>query len=268
MHCGTGPMRLAFISIWIFFLIFSPWTLLDWHDANWGMIGWPMFAGSMFFLGHVFTLLAVRVGDVSLQNPLMGIKTLLVALFAVMLGIQQLETGLVFAALGMTLAIILLALPDKLQTDRPALTLFYTFLSCLFFAIFDLSIAVKAQAFGAPWTFLTVTMFVGALLSLSLMPFFRGGIKVLPPTAWKWIYLSGFMMALQCLFLAIFLAFTGKAAEGNIAYSTRGLWSVLLPLIIASQLQRTDTKMSRSTWIRRILGASIMSLSIYLLFQD
>ena len=66
-----------------------------------------MFAGSMFFLGHVFTLLAVRVGDVSLQNPLMGIKTLLVALFAVMLGIQQLETSLVFAALGMTLAIIL-----------------------------------------------------------------------------------------------------------------------------------------------------------------
>ena len=110
-------------------------------------------------------------------------------------------------------------------------------------------------------------MFVGALLSLSLKPFFRGGIKTLPRTAWKWIYISGFMMALQCLFLAIFLAFTGKAAEGNTAYSTRGLWSVLLPLIIASQLQRTDTKMSRSTWIRRIVGASIMSLSIYLLFQ-
>ena len=267
MHFGTGPIRLAFISIWIFFLIFLPWTVFDWHNANWGMIGWPIFAGSMFFLGHVFTLLAVRVGDVSLQNPLMGIKTLLVALFAVMLGIQQLETSLVFAALGMTLAIILLALPDKLQTDRPALTLFYTFLSCFFFALYDLCVAVKAQAFGAPWTFLTVTMFVGALLSLSLMPFFRRGIKVLPPTAWKWIYLSGFMMALQCLLLAIFLAFTGKAAEGNIAYSTRGLWSVLLPLIIASQLQRTDTKMSRSTWIRRILGASIMSLSIYLLFQ-
>ena len=132
MHCGTGPIRLAFISIWIFFLIFLPWTVFDWQDANWGMIGWPIFAGSMFFLGHVFTLLAVRVGDVSLQNPLMGIKTMLVALFAIMLGIQQLETGLVCAALGMTLAIILLALPDKLQTNRPALTLFYTFLSCFF----------------------------------------------------------------------------------------------------------------------------------------
>lgn len=267
MNRGAGLLRLAFVNNWIFLLVFAPMALMDWQSALWGAVGWPILTGTFFFLGHVFTFAAIRAGDVSLQTPLMGTKTIFVALLAIYFGVQELDGSIVFAAAGMTLAIITLAWPDKLQSNKPVTTVTLALLSSLFFAFSDISVAQNARDFGAPRTYLSITMLVNALLSFTLMPFFSEKLSALPKVSLKPLLISGAMMAGQALILNLFLAIDGRAAEANIAYSTRGLWSVVIPLLAVSWLIVSQPKMSRKVLMRRIIGAAIMTLSIVVLFR-
>ena len=267
MNRGAGLLRLAFVTNWMFLLIFGPLALLDWQKALWSAIGWPILTGVFFFLGHVFTFAAIRAGDVSLQTPLMGTKTIFVALLAIFLGVQELDGPIILAAAGMTLAIVTLAWPDKLQSNKPATTVALALLSSLFFAFSDISVAQNARDFGAPRTYLSITMLVNALLSFSLVPFFKEKLAAMPKVSLRPLLISGAMMAGQALLMNLFLALDGRAAEANIAYSTRGLWSVIIPLIGLGWLAGSQAKMSKRILLRRIIGAAIMTFSITMLFR-
>ena len=79
---GCGLLRSAFISNMALFGVFL--CALPFNDKapEWEHIGWALIAGICFFGGQVFTFLAIRSGDVSVQAPLMGVKVIFVAFFS------------------------------------------------------------------------------------------------------------------------------------------------------------------------------------------
>ena len=82
MEHGGGVLRSFFISNVAMALCFAPLLFFVEKPPNWQAVGWPLLTGGTFFLGQLFTILAIRVGDVSVQAPLMGTKVILVAVIS------------------------------------------------------------------------------------------------------------------------------------------------------------------------------------------
>ena len=82
---GCGLLRTAFVSNMVLFLVFICALPFNEKPPEWNYVGWPLVAGLCFFGGQVFTFVAIRSGDVSIQSPLMGVKVIFVALFSFIL---------------------------------------------------------------------------------------------------------------------------------------------------------------------------------------
>src|SRR5262245_8423307 len=76
-----------------------PSSTLWWHAA---------FAALLFFVGQIFTLLALNTGDVSVATPVLGLKILLVAVLAAVLIGDPIGARLWTAAALSSVAIALL----------------------------------------------------------------------------------------------------------------------------------------------------------------
>ena len=98
-------------------LVFLPLLVFDHTVADWSYWIWPLIGGVGFFLGQVFTVLAVRVGDVSVQTPLMGIKVLFVAAFSFMLDPAPIPIEAWLAA-GLA-AVVVFLISRSRNTDYP-----------------------------------------------------------------------------------------------------------------------------------------------------
>lgn len=264
---GAGILRFSVVSNWMMLGTFSlPLWWMD-RSVDWSAVGWPIAAGVCFFAGQVLTFAAIRTGDVSIQTPVMGTKVLFVGVLSVLLGVQSMNTGLWTAAACTTLAIALLGLTGGLRGHhRVGTSILLALGSALAFAGADVLMAGYSAAFGrAP--FLCAMMSVNALLSLMLVPFFKQGFSKIPPAAWPWLLAGAGLMAVQAFLLGWFFVTTGKVAEGNILYSSRGIWSVLIGALFAGMLKLPNEAMPRRTLALRIAGAALMSGAVYIIIS-
>ena len=167
---GAGPWRIAVIGNLIIAACFMSLILLGPAAPDWSYVGWPILAGCCFLGGQFFTVLALRVGDVSLVAPIMGCKILFVALYSSLLGIESLGPLVLLAAGFTALAIFLLGWKDRrivkvpfsTSTIQPPtvktpireastrktsawLTIFMALMSCAFFAGVDISFAYAGK---------------------------------------------------------------------------------------------------------------------------
>lgn len=263
---GAGILRFSFLSNWVMLLTFSAPLLWQDRNANWSEAHWPVLAGGLFFCGQVFTFAAIRIGDVSIHTPLMGIKVLMVALFAFALGVQEVNPEIWVAAVLSTLAVLLLGFSGASARGKTIRTIVLALLSAASFALADIFLVRGARSFG-PAPFLAVMMVVNASLSLGLIPFFRGGLRAIPTPAWRWVAAGALLLGLQSAALGFFFAHTGLVAEGNILYSSRGIWSVFLGLILAGILRLENERMSSGAVARRLVGALLMSGAIWVVLK-
>lgn len=135
------------------------------------------------------------------------------------------------------------------------------------FAMADVLLGRGAPLFG-PAPFLALMMLTNATLSLGLIPFFRQGLSSVPTSAWSWILGGVALMAIQSAVLGFFFANSGLIAEGNILYSSRGVWSVLLGALLASAFALPGERMTRIILMQRLAGAMLMSAAIWLVFSS
>lgn len=265
--CGFGLTRYIFLSNMAMALLFQVFWIFAEFPSDPGKWYWPVLCGVGFFLGQVFTFLAIRAGDVSVQAPVMGTKVLFVAVFTVVLGAGAVPLSWWAGAALTVLAIWLLSASSFANRAATYRALVLSLISAACFAWVDTIVQREARPFGT-FAFLGIMSVSLAFCTLALIPFFRGSLRSMSAKAWLWGALSAFLIAIQSLGIAISIGFYGRATAVNIMYSSRGLWSVLLVWVAGRLFANEEGKAGTSVMLRRLFGAVLLSAAIILVLLE
>src|ERR1700761_3210565 len=87
---GAGPWRVNFLTNWVQAALLSIfWLIPTEHPATTANVTHAVISGTVFFIGQIFTFLAISRGDVSVATPVLGSKVVFVALFSAALGTER-----------------------------------------------------------------------------------------------------------------------------------------------------------------------------------
>ena len=260
---GIGPWRVSFVTNWIQALIFAPYWLTGGGAFAWLHIQHAAIVGATFFLGQVFTFLALSRGDVSVATPVLGTKVIFVAVFATLFAAEPVTKGLWVAAILTTIATALLGGFGGGRSASTALGIVYGFVAAAAFALTDVLAQKWAPQWGfghfAPAMFLTV-----ALLSFSLVPLFKGKLRNLP---WRWVGPGAMLLGLQATGIAYAIMVFGSATATNIIYNSRGVWSVVLVWTVGHWFDNAERSLGRGVMFRRLAGSTLLLAAIVIIVR-
>ena len=262
----VGAMRLAFFSNLATALSFLVLLFFNTDTPQWDFAIWPILAGITFFLGQILTVAALRVGDVSVQAPLMGTKTVFVALTSVAFQPDNLPLTWWLGAAVTALAVFLMGSSDRGTFSRSLPCVLLSLIAAAFYGLTDTLVAAKSPDFGR-FPFVIVMTQSMALLSLGMIPFFKQSLRTIPRSAWIPMLAGSAAMATQAIVLGIALSLFGRATPMNILYSSRGIWGILLVWFAGhyfANMERSDV--GSATMRRRFAGAALLCLAIVLVF--
>ncbi|MGF1531933.1 MAG: EamA family transporter [Puniceicoccaceae bacterium] len=262
---NVGSTRLYFIQSQVSLPLFLFLSIGHWDLQEAADLIVPIYVGLTFFCGWLFTLFAIKSGDVSLQTPLMGMKVAFVALLAAALGLSRPDTNLWGAVILASVAVFILGFPRRRKEGKTARTVGFVTISCLFFAASDVLIGAAAADFGL-FPFLAVVVVTNAVLSFGLFPFFQGSLTSINPAGWKWSLIGAGLMTLQILTLTSYMGITGEAAIANVLFSTRGLFAVALGSVAARFLALPSERLVPFVYCQRMIGALLMVAAVTLVF--
>ncbi|MDQ8187829.1 DMT family transporter [Pelagicoccus sp. SDUM812002] len=258
---GIGPWRTTFISNLALFLVAFPLWFFGKPVESIDALVMPLMVGIAFFGGQLLTCLAIHRGDVSLLTPLLGTKTVFIALI-VSIGLgESLSPSVWKGAVLSAVAILLMRGGGSVDKRKVMLTIVLGVGSALSFAGADSLLA----AFGSDLGFhkMVAGMFSSVMLcSFGLVPLFKSNMRAISPVTWKWMGLGALLMAVQAGLMAFVLSTYGRATVVNIMYSSRGIWSVVLVWWIGHWFSNEEQHLGRGVLIRRFLGSALLLAAI------
>ena len=261
---GMGPWRMTFLSNLALWVVFVP--ALFWAEPLARLDPWwpPVLSGLLFFLGQVLTMLALVRGDVSVTTPVLGSKVVLVALFLVLFAGEHLGWR-IWSAAFLTLAGIVFLQGGGLPHDRGRVvkTILFAGSSAMAFSLGDILIKKWTPVIGFGY-FMSITSTVTFLASFILVPLFRAPLWKIAPDAVRYVWLGVGIIALQALSLFVAIGVFGKAAEANIIYSARGIWSVVLVWYVGHWFGNTEKTSGGRIMLRRLAGSALILSGIVL----
>lgn len=207
-------IAMALWALPLFFVSRGDFALTAWLTA----IG----AGVALFVGRILSVTALEVGDLSIVGPLLGMKTLLVAVFSFATSQKELTPWLWGAAILATIGVILIQKgPRKFSKNRWRAAC-YAAGASIFFAACDIMVVEARGQLGIGW--LSPTLFITVALLVPLL-----GRHPAPPTeAKKPLYLGSIIMGFQTTAVILLIGLTGQAVLINIVYASRALWTVVV----------------------------------------
>jgi drug/metabolite transporter (DMT)-like permease len=260
---GAGPWRIAFITNWIAALIFTPWWLTPHQPFTWTNLLHAIICGVAFFVGQVFTFLALSRGDVSVATPVMGTKVIFVALFVTLFAGESLSPALWIAALLTAFAAALMGGKRTGCAEHFGRSLLYGFTAAAAFSLTD----VLQQQWVPAWGFgpFDATLFLTlAVLSLGLIPTFSAPLRDLPAASWCWALGGGLLLSIQATGIAYSIATFHEVTTSNILYNTRGIWSVVLVWVIGHWFGNVERSQGASVMVRRLFAALLLLAAVFL----
>jgi drug/metabolite transporter (DMT)-like permease len=264
VDAGVGPWRTCLLCNLALFVGFLP-TLL-WWQPEWKWDPWwpPLVAGVLSFGGQLLTMLSMTRGDVSVATPVLGTKVVLVALLLAATGVEPVSMP-VWVAAGLTLFGIWLLQGGGLPHDRRRVlrTVALAFASALCFSAADVIVQrwSKVVGFGL---FVLVSSVVTLGLSCGLWPKFSAPPWRLPRAAVGPMAGGALLLAAQALALFIAIGVFEKAAEANVIYSARGMWSVVLVWAVGHWFGNEERHAGRGVMVRRLAGSLLIVVAIVL----
>jgi drug/metabolite transporter (DMT)-like permease len=259
----AGLMRSVFVANLLMGITFGPLILLGDGTLTWESAGKAIIVGITFFLGQIFTFVAMRVGDVSVATSILGTKVIFVALTGWVFFREAIPLSWWMAAFVTAVAIFLLGISDPKHLRHHLAGIAYAVLSAAFFGLTDGLLPVFA-ADADRFAFLSIMFGTVAVLSFGLVPFFNAPLRMITRRALPWLFAGTGLLALQSLLMAMALAFFGQPTAVNILYSGRGLWALLFVLFLARFLQSTEGGYGWKTMSMRWSGAVLLVLAIFL----
>lgn len=234
------------MALWAMPLLF----ILPRDDFAWASWWYAVGAGVALFIGRIFSVKALEIGDLSVVGPLLGIKTLLVALFTFVTGQAVMTAGMWIAAVCASLAVMLVQRgPNQETADRRKAAL-YALLASIVFALTDI-LVVEARR-GLSVGLLSPTLFIMVALLTPLL----GRVSREPPEAHRPLYTGAAVMGFQTTLIVLMIGLTGQAVLINILYCSRVLWTVL-----ADWLARRQERSIRFIGYR-VAGAMLLMIAL------
>jgi drug/metabolite transporter (DMT)-like permease len=259
---GAGPWRTTFVVNWIIAAIFSfSWFFPAKNPATLAHVTHAVISGGLFFVGQIFTFLALNRGDVSVATPVLGSKIVFVALLAWLCGTETLN-GMVWLAVLLTLAAAALLGAGGTGAQQAAIfrSLLYGFSAAAVFALNDISQRWWLGAWGlAPY--MTTMFFTMAALSCGLWPLFRRDGHVVSATNGKWLAAGSILLGIQACGVAWGIVTMG-ATTANVLYNSRGVWSVVLVWCVGHWFGNTERTRGRGVMLRRLAGSLLLLSAI------
>lgn len=259
---GVGPLRTLLISNLVCVVVFLPlWgfggTL---HRDLWWQ---PLLIGICFMTGQGMTFLSLHKGDVSVATPVLGIKILIVAVLVTLLADESLTLQLWAAAALASLGVAILNRRSAKAQHHVGITIVMAVSAALAFALFDVLVQKWSPVWGLG-RLLPLSIGAGGLLSLVLV--FK--LEEIPieskRLAWRWLWPAAFVMSGQSLLFVYAIANWGQAAQANVIYSSRGLWSILLIWFVGHWFGSRETENGTAVLVWRLVGALMMLSAIIL----
>ncbi|MDF3057958.1 MAG: hypothetical protein K0R17_2173 [Rariglobus sp.] len=259
---GVGVWRTTFVANIAMGLVLLPLLCLggEWQPAA---LWQPVVAGLLFFMGQIFTFLALNYGDVSVATPVMGLKIVLVAFCSVLMLPDPVPLKWWIAAGLSTVAIMLLSRGDARPKHAVGRTIVMAGLAAASFAMTDVLVQKWAPAWGVG-RFLPTMFGSVALVSVVLVPFFSAPLRAVPKAAWGWLGSGCVLLAVQSGSMAFVLGVFGDATAVNIVYSARGLWSVAAVWLVGHWFANEEQRLAPAVLRSRLIGAGLMLAAISL----
>jgi len=224
--------------------------------------------GVLFLLG-VPPFSALAKGDLSLATPVLGMKTIFVALLSVLLLGESLHPGLMAGAVLSSLAVALLSLSPGLlhgkkegaALDRAAAG--WALLAAFFFGLTDITVQRFAKMLGVGWfqplmfatlVLLTPLLFLPEILRRKTRP------ALLPGPARAGALGGSVVIGFQTSLVVFVIGFFGHATATNVVYATRGLWAILLEGALGGGSAYHDKRVLAV----RLTGAALLLASVAL----
>lgn len=223
--------------------------------------GQPALVGALFLAGQLLGFAAIKLGDVSVATPVMGVKVVLVALLVTLL-IGTPVRPLLWGAAGLSsLGVLLVGRGGSGSTPgRAVLGVVFGLLAAVAFAFFDVLVQKWAPAWGAG-RFLPVMMSFVAVYSIVMMAVLRQPIRG-PGGGALWA--GAACMSTQAVLLITALALYHQATAINVAYSARGLWSVLAVWLVGGWFGNQERERGAAVLRGRLVGAALLLAAIVL----
>ncbi len=262
---GVGLWRIAFVSNVVIATLFQSLWFLG-GEFPWHLWWQPVVIAVGFVLGQWLTFVSLERGDVSVATPVMGIKILLVAIGVTLLNGDALRPSLWAAAVLATIGIALLNRRGSSLHRNVGFTIITSGLSAITFALFDVLVQNWSPGWGMG-TFLPLALGLGGIFSLVFIPRFSAPLSQIPKAAWPWLLAGSLAMGLQSLIFVSTVANWGHAAQANVMYSSRGLWSVLLVWVVGHWFSSREQHLGRQILGWRLAGAALMMSAIVLVLS-
>lgn len=260
---GVGPWRLTVVNAWLIAGVFLPLLVLPgcaWNELIWWQ---PLASGALSLIGNTLALLALSRGDVSVATPILGTKVILVALMTELILHQVVPLTWWVAAVLASLGVVLLRSHPTQSRGHLAATVGYSLASALCFAVND--VWIQKWVPPAQFTrFMPVMFASAAVLSLGLVPFFRASLFSIPRNIWQPLGLGSVLLGVQALLFVYSLSKFGRATALNIAYSSRGVWSVVLVWAIGHWFQNEERDAGHQVMFSRLAGAALVLVAVAL----
>src|SRR5688572_21196965 len=166
-EAGAGVWRMTRLCNLVTALLFAPLWLLGGTIPAPSLWWQPAVVALLFLAGQVLTMVSLRIGDVSVVTPVMGLKIILVALMTAALLSERLPVELWVAA-GLSSAGIGLLNFSRPAADKPlGKTILTAILAAASYALFDVLVQKWAPVWGAG-RFLPVMMGIAAVYALMI----------------------------------------------------------------------------------------------------
>jgi drug/metabolite transporter (DMT)-like permease len=264
---GAGPWRAGFVVNWVQGAIFSLLWFLPGQPFTWVQAGEAALTGFAFFIGQVFTFLALSRGDVSVATPVLGTKVIFVAIFTVVIVRSPIPAVWWWATLITVVATALMGAGGN-KTSREAFVrgLTYGFAAAASFALTD----VLAQKWATAWgftRFAPVMFLFVAICSCLMIPRFRGPLSELSPLTWRWLGLGSLFLSMQACGIAYAIMTYGEATMVNILYASRGVWTVALVWIIGHWFGNDERDHGHRIMGQRLFGAGLLLVAVVLVVR-
>lgn len=232
---GARIPHAFFLNCLLLGIVFQPFLLASEGPIDWARVHQPVMVGTLFFLGHLIHFLAIRAGDVSVVTPLLGSKTVFVAMVAALGFGIPLGSAQWGAALLTTFGVLLMGRTDAQPGRRRGLAVLLALLCALSFALCDVLIQRWAADFGIH-NFLPLAFAAVAAEALLALPAIGLSAFAWPSRARKWLFLGAAFTAVQGILVSASVAHFRDATGVNVVYGTRGLWGIALVWIVGRRL--------------------------------
>jgi drug/metabolite transporter (DMT)-like permease len=233
--------------------VFAPLLLCEGTIPSAAALWQPALVALLFVAGQVLTVLSLRIGDVSVATPVMGLKIIFVAFLTTLLVQEPLSTRLWIAAALSSAAIAMLNIRPGSKHDRTGLTILLAATAALCYACFDVLVQKWSPAWGLG-RYLPLTMLMAAGYTL-LLPRGTGEVS---PQAKRWMLTGAVCLAVQALMLVSSIALYAQATTANVMYSARGMWSIVIVWLAGSWFGNTERARGGRVFVWRLLGAACL----------